>query len=50
MKSLKDVAEENRLNALKYYVESWKRQDPDTVEVTNGIFSYKTKRGIVNSF
>ena len=50
MKNVKELVEENRLNAFKQYVKDWKKQNPDTVELNNGIYSYKTKRGIVKTF
>jgi hypothetical protein len=39
------LVEANRLEAFKHYVEAWKKQDPQTVKLENGVYSYKTKRG-----
>lgn len=40
----------NELNAFKHYVEKWKNQNPNTVEVDGNIYSYKTKRGVIKRF
>lgn len=40
----------NELNAFKHYVSAFKKQNPETVSFDDGIYSYKTKRGVVKRF
>lgn len=46
----KTLIEKNRKAAFICYVRDWKKQDINTIDISDGIYSYTTKRGIKKSF
>lgn len=50
MNDLRKCIIDNQKYAFRRYVTEWKKQNPDTIEYQNGVFSYKTKKGVKKSF